>query len=184
MHPRSVPTDLPQLPTNLPQNSGHGLSVGAAIGIGIGIALVVLFCAVGAWIFVRRRRRTWASKKRKQEDETNQRDVEIAHVTPDEEITRRIREYEKDVKMWDEKRGNEVAGRAEWESEDEKEQEGDVEKTYELGPISPVVEVRNAQMAIAGKALAVELEGCSVVDAKSRQDRVGEETEKVYEIGQ
>ncbi|OAK93649.1 hypothetical protein IQ06DRAFT_354084 [Phaeosphaeriaceae sp. SRC1lsM3a] len=205
MFPRGVPTDLPQLPTDLPQHTGSGLSVGATIGIGIGIALVVLFCAVGAWIYVRRRRRTWASKKRKQDEEAIQRDVKVAHITPDEEIARKVREYEKHIKLWDGKRGGEDEVKSRvlgWEESDdeEKEKDGerDVEKAYELAsPVSPIiVEVRNAQVAIGGKAFAVEMEGCSVVEAKARQEKIdgkGEEKEgkareddskKVYEIGQ
>lgn len=186
MHARSVPTDLPTRPTDLPQKSGNGLSVGAAIGIGIGIALIVLLCAVGAWILVRRRRRTWAANKRKQDEESHRTGRGMSHVTPDEEIARRMREWEQDVKLWDGKRGDEVVGRASSESEDEKEHQVDVEKAHELtSPVSPVVvEVRNAQLAVGGKAFAVELEGCSVVEAKTRQETTSEEQKKIHEVGQ
>jgi hypothetical protein len=44
----------------------------------------VFICAVGAWICVRRRRRTWAQKRRPQGD------PKAKGVSPDEEITKKV----------------------------------------------------------------------------------------------
>jgi hypothetical protein len=79
-----IPSNLPQKPTNVPSSDGGGLSVGATVGIGIGIAVLVILGAVGAWICVRRRRRTWAQKRKKQGD------PEITGETPNEEIIKRV----------------------------------------------------------------------------------------------
>jgi hypothetical protein len=84
-----VPSNLPEKPSNLPYSDNKGLSVGATVGIGIGIALLVILGALGAWIFVRRRRRTWAQKRKTQGD------PELPGDTPNEEITKRLFEYGK-----------------------------------------------------------------------------------------
>jgi hypothetical protein len=82
--PGEIPSNLPQKPTNIPSSDNKGLSVGATVGIGIGIALLVILGAIGAWMFVRRRRRAWAQKRKKQGD------LEIKGETPNEEITKKI----------------------------------------------------------------------------------------------
>ena len=82
--PRALPTNLPQKPTNIPTSDNRGLSVGVSIGIGIGIALLVILGAIGAWIFARRRRRTWAHRRREQSD------VQIKGDTPDVEIAAKL----------------------------------------------------------------------------------------------
>lgn len=86
---RALPTNLPQKPTDIPPSDNRGLSVGATIGIGIGIALLFILGAIGAWIFVRRRRRTWVQERREQSD------PEIEGDTPDVEIAKKIQKIEK-----------------------------------------------------------------------------------------
>jgi hypothetical protein len=83
--PRAIPTSLPQKPSDLPTSDNKGLSVGATVGIGIGIALLVILGAIGAWVFVRRRRRTWAKKRREQGD------PELKGDTPNAEIAKKMK---------------------------------------------------------------------------------------------
>jgi hypothetical protein len=84
-----IASSLPQKPTNLPSSDNEGLSIGATFGIGVGIALLVILVALGTWIFVRRWRRTWAQKRKRQID------LESTGDTSNEEITKRLFEYGK-----------------------------------------------------------------------------------------
>jgi hypothetical protein len=169
VHPRAIPTNLPQKPTNLPESDGKGLSVGATVGIGIGIALLVILGAAGAWIFVRRRRRNWAQKRREQGDLGTKGD------TPNAEIAKKIRMNEKsdsvNKPMGEDgavENGGGLENRAELggvdtlATDNKPSAEADMEfyhgaKAYEMPTTAEPVEIGE------GKTFAAELEGSTVV---------------------
>ncbi|KAH3983612.1 hypothetical protein HBI56_075250 [Parastagonospora nodorum] len=151
---RAVLTNLPQKPTNISTSDNKGLSVGATIGIGIGIALLVILGAIGAWIFVRRRRRTWAQKRREQGD------VETKGDTPDVEIAKKIQNSE-DFDSLDKEIG--VDGAVEIGGGNELAMETSFRPGYQTHEMPDAHEP--AEMG-EGRMFAVELEGLSVPGLK------------------
>lgn len=182
--PRAVPTSLPQKPTDLPVSDGKGLSVGATVGIGIGIALLVILGAAGAWIFVRRRRRTWAQKRREQGD------PEIKGDTPDAEIAKKLQRDERSGSMDKETGGNgvvEIGGgqqnRAELADINTESKDG---KPSTEPYVGPYIDENAHEMPTAaepveigeGRTFAAELEGSTVVPEPVEHERDLENTSK------
>lgn len=80
----SLPSGNATNPANAPAGDNRGLSVGATAGIGVGVALAVILMVLGAWFFVRRRRR------RSHRTRTVSGDSTIHGDTPDEEVARKL----------------------------------------------------------------------------------------------
>jgi hypothetical protein len=164
---REVPSNLPQKPSNLPSSDNKGLSVGATVGIGIGIALLVILGALGAWIFVRRRRRTWAQKRKTQGDS------EFPGDTPNEEITKRLFEYGKS-------NGNGVGGHKEMRIDGAVEiGDGELDKAVAQQDNKPPINEKAYEMPTAiepveiggGNHFAAELEGSAVMNTVTSTDK-------------
>jgi hypothetical protein len=159
-----VPSNLPQKPSNLPSSDNKDLSLGATVGIGIGIALLVILGALGAWIFVRRRRRTWAQKRKTQGDS------EFPGDTPNEEITKRLFEYGKS-------NGNGVGGHKEMRIDGAV--DGELDKAVAQQDNKPPIDGKAYEMPtsvepveIGGRDhFAAELEGSAVMNMVTSTDK-------------
>lgn len=154
-----VPSNIRRKPANTAFPDKHdrgGLSLGATVGIGVGIALIVILGAVGAWIFVRRRRRTWAQKRKEQGD------LEGHGETPNEEVTKKIAQEGKGDALAKELR---VDGAAELGDGDEKTGTWSERPLSELHTDEKAYEISTAPNAVEigeGKTFVAELEGSDV----------------------
>jgi hypothetical protein len=89
-NPNDSDSDNTTTTTSTTISRGKNLSVGATVGIGIGIAAFVILAAIGAWIFVRRRRRAWEVKRRALPQ------PKVLGDNPEIEIAKRVRDEESD----------------------------------------------------------------------------------------
>jgi nitrogen regulatory protein PII len=153
-----MPTNVRRKPAASPDKHDRrgGLSLGATVGIAIGIALVMILGAVSAWVFIRRRRRTWAQKRREQGD------PEARGETPNEEITKKIAEEEKGESVAKELRVDGVVELADGDAKTGTRGERPMSelhtdtKAYEMSTAPKAVEIGD------GKVFVAELEGSDV----------------------
>jgi hypothetical protein len=173
------PANVRRKPAASPDKHDHrgGLSLGATIGIAIGIALVIILGAVSAWIFIRRRRRTWAQKRKEKGD------PEAKGETPNEEINKKIADEEKGGTLVKESRAD---GAIELAVGDEKIGTQGERPMSELHTDTTAYEMSTAPKAVEmgnGKEFVAELEGSDVRPQQTYKQATNKTTPTLMVLG-